>query len=120
MNATYTQTTGTYRIYTGESNYINRDEYDGIASIMWLSPTEVYLYGALTHTSHGFSFLIYILNDLINRDVIFVRLSRASKRKMPFGKMIADHGSEKEWEIDLSDSETIKKVNKFYAKLQMS
>ncbi len=120
MEIKYTETSGTYRVYTKQSNYESRDEYDGIASLLWLSDKEVYLYGALTTDDIGFHFLIYILDDLIKRGVQLVRLTRASKRKIPFGKLIADHGVEKEWEIDISDNTIINKVNKLYAKIQMS
>lgn len=111
-------TSSVYRLYeNGEDSYENREDYIGITSVIWISDTEVYIYGAVVSNNKGGIGFLMILNDLINNGVKLVKIARAGKRKLPFGKLSYNKLNESVWEIDLTDQQTINRIRKINGKL---
>lgn len=121
MVINHSNSSSVYRFYESEEDsYTKRDEYTGITSVLWLSEDEVFLYGAVVKNNKGGIFFMMILNDLINKKVKTVRLTRAKSKTIPFGKKIESNGLEILWEIDLTNTKTIDRIKKINGKLQMS
>lgn len=97
----YSELTGSIRIYEGEDGYENRDDYEGIVSVLWLTDTRVMLFGANGKIDKRA--LLSIFATLHKRGAKEIDLTRATGRRMPFATLVEEFARESLWRIDLDD-----------------
>lgn len=96
MTVHYCQTSGVFRQFAPGKSFEAGDEYDGIASVLWLGKRLAFLYGA--KSSNGVKFLSCIVSELTGAGAWFILAIRENNRKMPrpWAKLLA-LGNESLW-----------------------
>lgn len=99
-HARYSKTMGVIRVYSDAKSYENKDEYEGVVSVMWPSDTHAFLFGANGNTSKmGF---VGVLRELKRCGAKKVTMSRVNGKVIPFGRLVSQGDVESLWEIDLN------------------
>jgi len=79
--------------------YINKDTYDAIVNVLWLADDKVMLRGA--NGALNRKTIVSCFRSLFKLGVKGIILTRSSKKKMPFGKIVKMGLHENTWAINL-------------------
>ncbi len=102
----YTHLVSEIRSYSSTDGYLNKDDYLAIVNVVWESDRKVILRGANGKICRGT--LLACFTILWNLGAELISLTRAAKRRMPFGTVVEYGEKENRWEIDLT---TLKEIN---------
>ena len=100
----YTHLVSEIRSYKTIDGYENKEEYQAIVNVVWLSDIKVMLRGANGKICRRT--LIACFSVLWSLGAELIVLTRAAGKRMPFGKIIEKGRYEDTWEIDLSALKT--------------
>jgi len=96
----YTHLVSEIRSYPTADGYADKEAYQAIVNVVWISDIKVILRGANGKICRRT--LIACFSLLWNLGAELIVLTRATGKRMPFGKIVEYGAHEDSWEIDLT------------------